>query len=253
MEISPIRAFRDNYIWMLRRGARAAVVDPGDAAPVFDALERAGASLAAILVTHHHGDHVGGLDALLDRFDVPVFGPAAEAIDGVTRTLREPDSIRVPGIDIDLVVIDVPGHTRGHVAYYGPNMLFCGDTLFACGCGRLFEGTPAQMQASLAKLAALPPETRVYSAHEYTQANLRFARAVEPDNADLLAWHDDVARLRAADLPTLPTTLAHDRAVNPFLRWSEPAVIAAARRHAPGCASDPVGVFAAIRTWKDAF
>lgn len=251
MEILPIRAFRDNYVWLLRRGGHAAVVDPGDAAPVLEFLAQAGLQLAAILVTHHHADHTGGIATLLRHARVPVFGPAGEDIEFVTQRVREPDRIRVPHIEVDLDVLDVPGHTRGHVAYYGPNVLFCGDTLFACGCGRLFEGSARQMRNSLAKLARLPAHTRIYCAHEYTQANVDFALAVEPDNAELRAWAEQVDALRARGAPTLPTTVAHERLTNPFLRWDAPGVVAAAaaRRAAP-CA-DADEVFAAIREWKN--
>lgn len=195
LEIIPVPAFADNYIWLLRRGACAAVVDPGDAAPVLSCVREQRLRLTAIVATHHHADHVGGAAELRAHFDVPMFGPAGESIPTVTQQLREGDAIVVPGIDLALRVLDVPGHTAGHIAYVGDGTLFCGDTLFACGCGRLFEGTAAQMHASLAKLAALAPETRVYCAHEYTLANIRFALAVEPDNAALIA-RDIVGRRR---------------------------------------------------------
>lgn len=253
MDVKPIRAFRDNYIWLLRAGRAGVVVDPGAAAPVIEALSREGIALKAILATHHHADHVGGIPALLERFDVPVFGPAAEAIPSVTHKVCEPETILVPGIDIEFAVLDIPGHTRGHIAYYGSNMLFCGDTLFGCGCGRLFEGTPAQMWASLSKLAALPGATRIYCGHEYTQANIRFASVVEPHNAALQQRQKHVDALRARDEPTLPATLEEELATNPFLRGSAPAVIEAARRLQPDVGADPVSVFALIREWKNRF
>ena len=178
--IVPIRAFQDNYIWCLRRGTAAVVIDPGDANPVLDYLANEDLRLAAILTTHHHGDHVGGNTTLLSKYNVPVFGPALEKIPGITRPLREGDAIEVPGVGLHLRVLDVPGHTAGHIAYYGEGLLFCGDTLFSCGCGRLFEGTAAQMHSSLSKLAARPRDTLVYCAHEYTLSNLRFARAADP-------------------------------------------------------------------------
>jgi len=253
MDVLPLRAFRDNYIWVLRSGSRVAVVDPGDADPVIDFLERERLSLSAILITHHHRDHTGGIAKLLEHTCVPVFGPADEPIPGVTVPLREPASIEVPGIGAVFEVISVPGHTLGHLAYYGANVLLCGDTLFGCGCGRLFEGTPGQMWQSLSRLAALPGDTLVYCAHEYTQANLRFARAVEPDSAALLERSAAVAKLRGEGRPTVPSTLAEELATNPFLRWDAPAVIAAARGRRGSPPRDAVEVFAAIREWKNGF
>jgi hydroxyacylglutathione hydrolase len=185
--IIPIPAFSDNYIWVVRQGSRAAVVDPGDAAPVIAHLRREGIELAAIVATHHHGDHVGGIRDLLSQWRVPVFGPAGEDIPGRTDALREGDAFELPDVGVSMSVLDIPGHTSGHIACFGGGLLFCGDTLFAAGCGRLFEGTPAQMLASLDKLAALPGETRVYCGHEYTISNLRFALAVEPGSERLAA------------------------------------------------------------------
>ncbi len=251
--IVPIRAFQDNYIWCIQRGNRAAVVDPGDAAPVLAHLHANGLQLVAIITTHHHADHVGGNTALLAKYNVPVFGPAGERIPGITRKLVEGDRIEVPGIALQLEVIDVPGHTAGHIAYFGAGLLFCGDTLFSSGCGRLFEGTAAQMQASLAKLAALPPDTMVYCAHEYTLANLKFAAAAEPDNAAVPARA--LAARAALDRghPSLPSTLAMELTANPFLRTQEPALIDAASRFAGRALSSQVEVFAALRAWKDGF
>ncbi len=189
--IIPIPAFADNYIWLLRDGRSAVVVDPGDATPVLAYLERAGLTLTAILATHHHNDHVGGIPALRERYPVPVFGPARESIPARTQALSEGDVFEVPGLPVTLRTLDIPGHTAGHIALFGEvagaPSVFCGDTLFAAGCGRLFEGTPSQMWASLSALARLPDATNVYCGHEYTLANLRFALAVEPDNAALAA------------------------------------------------------------------
>ncbi len=256
-EIIPIPAFADNYIWLLRAGGVAAVVDPGDAAPVEDYLARERVTLCAVLATHHHGDHVGGIPALLARRPVPVFGPLRESIPGRTQAVAGGDRILVPGIDATFDVIDVPGHTSGHIAYVGAfggaPSLFCGDTLFTGGCGRLFEGTPEQMWSSLSALAALPPETRVYCGHEYTLANLRFALAVEPSSAQLLARDAREKAKRGRGEPTVPSTIGIERATNPFLRADLPEVKAAASAHVGHALNDDVASFAALREWKNRF
>jgi len=251
-EVTPIRAFKDNYIWLLRAGRRAAVVDPGDAAPVLEVLAAQQLELAAILVTHHHPDHVGGIANLLAARAVPVYGPD-EPIVGITQRVADGDRVRLPELGIDFDVLAIPGHTRAHVAYYGAKLLFCGDTLFACGCGRVFEGTPAQMHASLERLAALPDDTKVYCAHEYTLANIAFARAVEPENAALTERERTDGATRQADRPTVPSTIALEKKTNPFLRCREPDVIAAASRVRGAPADDAVAVFAALREWKNRF
>lgn len=258
--VIPIPAFRDNYIWLLRRGASAVVVDPGAAPPVLDYLARERLSLTAILITHHHADHQGGVAELLACSDAEVFGPAAESITGLKHPLQGGERIRPAGLEADFDVLPVPGHTLGHLAYYRPGLLFCGDTLFGAGCGRLFEGSPAQMAASLARLAALPDDTAVYCAHEYTEANLRFALAVEPGNPELQRRARDAAALRVEGRPTVPSTIGLERATNPFLRCAEAAVVAAARarevgegREGAGLAADPLAVFTALRAWKDVF
>ena len=250
-EVIPLRAFEDNYIWTLRNDRYAAVVDPGDAEPVLDYLQRERLELCAVLATHHHPDHVGGVADLLARHAVPVYGPRGEPIATLTRAVSEGDAVEIPQLGLRFSVLDIPGHTRAHIAYYGANSLFCGDTLFACGCGRLFEGTAPQMAASLAKLAALPDETLVYSGHEYTLANIDFARAVEPDNEDLKARAASDAQKRKREQPTLPSTIGREKKTNPFLRCLQPAVIAAANKYLGARASDPVQVFAAIRQWKN--
>ncbi len=255
MNLTPLPAFSDNYIWMLHDGSHAVVVDPGDAAPVQAALDAQGLQLAAILVTHHHGDHVGGVNALRPRLQGPVYGPAHEDIPAPFTPLQHGQQITVLGLHFE--VIDVPGHTAGHIAYVqrgvdAAPLLFCGDTLFSAGCGRLFEGTPAQMVDSLARLNALPGDTQVCCTHEYTLSNLRFAAAVEPGSADIVEHARHCERLRAAGQPTLPSTLSRERAINPFLRCSTPAVVASAR--AQGAASDGVvDVFAALRNWKNTY
>jgi hydroxyacylglutathione hydrolase len=251
--IVPIRAFQDNYIWCLRRGSTAVVVDPGDADPVLEYLSDEGLDLAAILATHHHGDHVGGNTALLSKYNVPVFGPAREDIPGITRKLREGDVIEVPGIGLNLQVFDVPGHTAGHIAYYGEGVLFCGDTLFSCGCGRLFEGTAMQMHSSLSKLAALPGNTLVYCAHEYTLSNLRFARAADADNPEIERREASARAALADGRPSLPSTIESELATNPFLRSGNHAVAMSASRFAGRTLTNPAEVFATLRKWKDGF
>ena len=254
IEITPIPTFTDNYVWLLREPGRgrATVVDPGDAAPVLAALDAAGLELGSILVTHHHADHVGGIAALLERHPgAPVYAPAGERIPGCTVDLADGDRITPAGLPLELAVLEVPGHTAGHIAYYGEGSLFCGDTLFGCGCGRLFEGTPQQMSASLDRLAALPGDTRVYCAHEYTLENIGFAKWVEPDSPELLAREQRDRALRAAGLPTVPSTLELERRTNPFLRVREPSVITAAQQYAQAPLATPSAVFAAVRRWKD--
>jgi hydroxyacylglutathione hydrolase len=248
-------AFEDNYIWLIRGRSpeRVAIVDPGDAEPVLAAIEKHDLEPTVILCTHHHGDHVGGVEDILKHYSVPVYGPARERIPAVNYRLSEGDRVNLPELGLEFDVLDVPGHTAGHIAYYGAGMLFCGDTLFSAGCGRLFEGTAAQMHASLAKLAALPETTAMYCAHEYTQANLRFALAVEPDNPDTLAYLERVRARRAENLPSLPSTLALERRVNPFLRTGQDGVHRAAEKHSGHALNSDVDVFAAVRRWKDGF
>lgn len=255
MELIALPAFADNYIWMLHEGHRAIVVDPGEAGPVLRALDAHALELAGILVTHHHGDHVGGLEALRPRLRGPVFGPRQERIPEPYEAVEGGERVSLLGLEFE--VIDVPGHTAGHIAYFAqvagqPPVLFCGDTLFSAGCGRLFEGTAAQMHGSLSRLAALPGDTRVCCAHEYTLSNLRFAQAVEPGNEELSLHTARCEKLRAAGKPTLPSSIAIERQINPFLRCAQQEVIAAARRHgAPG--EGAVEVLAALRQWKNEF
>ena len=241
---------------MLHDGRDAIVVDPGDSAPVIAALATNGLVLAGILVTHHHDDHVGGVDALRPLLKGVVYGPARERIPQPFVPLVDGARIEVCGLSFE--VLDVPGHTAGHIAYFHAAqdaqapIVFCGDTLFSAGCGRLFEGTPAQMNASLKRLASLPADTRVCCAHEYTLANLRFAAAADGDNPHLTAYTRRCEMLRSQGLPTLPGSIGQERLVNPFLRCGEPAVVQAARRH--GAASDgEIDVFTALRQWKNDF
>jgi hydroxyacylglutathione hydrolase len=227
------------------------VVDPGEAQPVLDYLAREKLALVAILATHHHADHVGGIAELRSNFDVPVFGPRNEPIATLTRPVGGGDTVKVAELGVEFSVLDIPGHTRAHIAYYGAGSLFCGDTLFACGCGRLFEGTAEQMYDSLGKLARLPDDTKVYCGHEYTLANIGFAKAVEPGNAALARREERDRKLREAGRPTLPSTLAEEKATNPFLRCAEPAVVDSVNKYLGSRVSDPVRVFAAIRDWKN--
>jgi len=253
MDIHLIPAFSDNYIYLLRDPASGAVgvVDPGDADPVIAELERRGWGLTAILNTHHHNDHIGGNAALKKRYGATVIGARADAhrIADLDTALDEGDHVAF-GSETG-TVIAVPGHTSGHIAFHFPDSaaLFCGDTLFSLGCGRLFEGTAAQMWHSLGKLRALPEDTRVYCGHEYTQSNARFALTIEPDNADLRARAGEIAALRAEGRPTIPTTLGLERRTNPFLRADEPSV----QRSLGMDGAAPASVFAEIRKRKDSF
>jgi len=253
IQVVPIPAFKDNYIWALTNGRDAAIVDPGDARPVLDYLARERLRLVAILATHHHPDHVGGVEELRRHHDVPVYGPRNEPIPTLTHPVAGGDRVAIPALGAEFEVFDVPGHTRAHIAYYGSKLLFCGDTLFACGCGRVFEGTPAQLHASLQTLAALPEDTLVYCAHEYTLANIRFARAVEPGNGALAERERTDTRTREEKRPTVPSTIGREKATNPFLRCAQPEVAQAASRYRGAAIEDPVDVFAAIREWKNTF
>ena len=255
MYLIPVSAFADNYLWLLHDGKRALVVDPGDAGPVLRALQASRLQLESILVTHHHADHTGGVDALRKATGATVYGPATERIPAPFQPLREGD--RVATLGLDFQVLDVPGHTAGHIAFYTPDMdgqplLFCGDTLFSGGCGRLFEGTPAQMLASLDKLAALPRATRVCCAHEYTLANLNFALAVEPDNAAVAAYAQHCRQLREQGKPTLPSSIGQEVLINPFLRTRQAGIMAAVH-HFDASTTDDTTVFAALRQWKNQF
>lgn len=258
LTVVAVPAFRDNYLWLIHDGINAAVVDPGDANPVLAALAANKLTLTAILLTHHHADHIGGVQRLLDHADVPVFGPRNDGIGAVTHPLAEGDRVEVPGLALALRVLEVPGHTLGHIAYVreapGEHWAFCGDTLFAGGCGRVFEGTPAQMAESLGKLAALPDDTKVYCAHEYTLSNLQFARAVDPANGELAKRMEAEAAKRARNEPTVPSTIGLEKATNPFLRYRQPEIVASLVTEGRlEAGASPVEAFAALRAWKNNF
>lgn len=256
LKIISVPAFTDNYLWLLHKEGsnQAFVVDPGDAAPIELALKNNGLTLAGIMVTHHHGDHTGGITALTKDRSIPVYGPKSPNIPNITHPLTEGDEISIND-EIVFTVIEVPGHTLDHIAYYSASesVLFCGDTLFAGGCGRMFEGNPQQMQSSLAKLAGLPSETAVYCAHEYTLANLKFAQAVEPGNQVLLSRYQQAEKTRAEGKATVPSTITQELQTNPFLRVNETSVIDAANNQEPRNANEPWQVFAVLRRWKDNF
>ncbi|MET0089738.1 MAG: hydroxyacylglutathione hydrolase [Candidatus Thiodiazotropha sp.] len=254
LEITPLSSFDDNYIWVLRNpgSSQVVVVDPGDETPVLEWLRETSSQLSAVLLTHHHYDHVGGVPELAEAFPgLPVFGPANEKIRGLTHPLREADRPEIPGLEADLRVLEVPGHTAGHIAYYGEGALFCGDTLFAAGCGRVFDGTFEQLSRSLLRIADFPADTQVYCAHEYTLDNLGFAQWVEPDNPDIAERLSMDRAQREAGLPTVPSRLASELQTNPFLRTRIPAVVSVAEQKAGQTLATPASVFSALRQWKD--
>ncbi len=254
LSVTPIPAFGDNYIWLLRQDTSTdvCVVDPGDAAPVIEFLEREGLTLSTVLITHHHQDHTGGLASLIQRYTPRVIGPANPKIDGIDEAVGDGDEFRVMGRLFE--VHEVPGHTLDHIAFFTagiPPLLFCGDTLFSAGCGRLFEGSPEQMHASLERLTALPDDTLVFAAHEYTLANLRFALAADPHNPDVVQAMEECQRARELDRPTLPSTLGREKRINPFLRHATAGVRQAASAH--GDTDSDLATFATLRAWKDNF
>lgn len=254
-DVTAVGALADNYIWVVTAGndPRTLVVDPGEAAPVQRFLADNGLQLGAILITHHHPDHTGGVAELLKTAQVPVHGPAEAArATPVSNRIGDGDRFRLDWLGLELETIAVPGHTAGHVALYGQGLLFCGDTLFRGGCGRLFEGDAAQMRASLDRLRALPADTQVYCGHEYTQKNLRFAAEVEPDNPAVREALEAADRDRSAGRPTLPSTIGTEREINPFMRWDAPEVVAAAERRGSRTPADADEVLAIVRHWKDA-
>lgn len=256
MVLHPLPAFVDNYIWCVHDGREALVVDPGEADGVLAWLASEQVSLRTILITHHHPDHTAGVQALREATGAEVYGPRREALPEPVLRVSGGDQVQTLGLAFD--VIDVPGHTAGHIAYFAPETgadpwLFCGDTLFSGGCGRLFEGTPAQMLSSLLQLAALPETTRVCCTHEYTLANLQFAMAVDPDNPDLQDHLTRCRQSRSQNFPTLPSSIGLEKRINPFLRSRNPAIVQSVCRHAGEQLTDPVAVFAALREWKNVF
>lgn len=254
ISIHPIPAFNDNYIWCIHDDKHAVVVDPGDATPVLSYLRENALKLAAVLITHHHHDHTGGIAKLASAVkELPIIGPRGGHIKGLTKTVAQGDTVALPVIDMSLQVLEVPGHTLDHIAFFGHGALFCGDTLFSAGCGRLFEGSPEQMLHSMNKLKRLPDSTRIYCAHEYTQANVNFALAVEPDNNDLKNYALWVKEKREHNECTLPGVLGEQKKINPFLRSHEPSVKDAAEAFTNTSLGDDVAVFAAVRRWKDEF
>jgi hydroxyacylglutathione hydrolase len=253
LQIRPVPIFSDNYVWILQREGsnRVVVVDPGDGKPVIEALGRNELEVAAVLITHHHQDHIGGLPELIRCFHPPVYGSAAESVAGVDHPVAGGDRIMLPHLELELEILALPGHTSGHIGYVGAGCAFVGDTLFAGGCGRVFEGTMEQMHHSLTQLAGLSPETMVYCAHEYTVANLRFARAVEPGNSVLAQRLEAAETARAVAQPTVPSTIGYELQTNPFLRCGESSVQASAASHEGRTLATPSEVFAVLRGWKD--
>ena len=253
LKIIPLPAFNDNYIWLLQRGAFTVAVDPGDANVVADYCHRQQLQLSAILVTHCHHDHIGGVQELQQQFGCPVYAPAHPALNMPIHALKNDDQLHLPQLELSLKVLSLPGHTREHIGYYTPGMLFCGDTLFACGCGRIFDGTAQQLHQSLQKLANLPPDTRVYCSHEYTLSNQRFALTADPDNQALQQKNRHDQALRDRQHATLPTTIAQELACNPFLRCNDAAIRDAVQRHCGKILTDSEQVFIELRRWKDGF
>lgn len=254
LTIHPVPALKDNYVWTITDASQhALIVDPGDAAPVRAFLQQNKLRLMGILITHHHWDHTNGVLELKNEFDVPVFGPANEKIAGLTMPVHEHSEIKIDGFPLTLQIIAIPGHTLGHIAFYSLGMVFCGDTLFAAGCGRIFEGTAAQMFASLQKIAILPEETKIYCAHEYTLNNLHFAEIVEPGNNRIAERIKIVSELRQKNLPSLPAVLRDEKETNPFLRCHSQELIRNVEKYAGHVLNHSLEVFTWLRKWKDEF
>ena len=260
MKVSMIKAFSDNYIWAISSnlGHNMALVDPGDANVCIEFIEQQKLQLSSILITHHHADHVGGIKKLVDyckskQWPLTIYGPESENIPHCDVALSESTKVELTDLALEFDIIDLPGHTSGHIAYLSQDNLFCGDTLFSGGCGRLFEGTPSEMLCSLEKLSALPERTQVYCAHEYTQANLNFALSVEPDNTELVDYYNQVLQKREQDIATIPTSIMLEKKINPFLRCNEPSLITSAAEFSGDKVNDKLQTFTIIRSWKDNF
>lgn len=255
LEIIPLAALKDNYIWLLKNKASGhiAIIDPSEAEPVLDLIDSEGLIPIAILITHHHWDHVGGIPGITAKYELPVYTPKTESVSGSTNPVGEGDTVSLAELNLTFNLLDVPGHTSGAVAYYNDNMVFSGDTLFTAGCGRMFEGTPPQMHASLSKFKSLPDNTLLYCGHEYTVANLQFAAVVEPENIAIQDRLRGAKKLRNNKQPTMPSTLGIEKQTNPFLRCEKPSVINAACEHSGKKLDNPHDVFAAVRAWKDNF
>ena len=255
VEIKPIASLKDNYIWAIidNNAREVIIIDPGTVAPVDAFIEEHSLNLLAIFITHHHWDHTNGVTELKNRYQTMVYAPQHDPVKDSDILMHEPEILSIAGFPLSFSILDIPGHTLGHIAYYAPGMLFCGDTLFAAGCGRLFEGTAEQLYASLQKMAALPDDTKVYCAHEYTLNNLRFAAAVEPGNQHIADRIKHVTALRKTDLPSLPSTLAEEKLTNPFLRCNRETIRTSVEQHAGKKLTTPVAVFTELRKWKDGF
>jgi hydroxyacylglutathione hydrolase len=255
LTVHAVPAFADNYIWLIQaaHSNKVLVVDPGDAEPVLDYLKTQQLSPVAVLITHHHQDHIGGVERLLSQHSIPVYGPSAEQIAVVDKPLTAPVKLEVDAAFPAIDVIDTSGHTQGHISYLIEGNLFCGDTLFSGGCGRLLGGSAEQLFASLSQIKQLPAETKIYCAHEYTQANLRFAAVVEPNNEALLARQQTVNTLREQQKPTVPSFLSEELLSNPFLRCEQSSVINAVATHCGQTLNSPLAVFTELRRWKDQF
>lgn len=253
IDITPLCSFQDNYIWLIQSGSEVVLVDPGEAQMVLEYLEKNQLNLKAVLITHHHADHIGGVNQITMHYPVPVYGPQHEASEFVTHPVRAGSKIFITALNWTLTVLELPGHTLGHIGYFDGINLFSGDVLFGAGCGRIFEGTPNQMLHSLNQIARLPPATRIYCAHEYTLSNLAFARHVDPENPILKNRETLVQSQRAQQIPTVPLLLEEELATNPFLRYRDPSIHKAVERHHGAPINHSLETFTLLRSWKNQF